>query len=177
MLGQEVEAWVASPVEIEAVLKQFFQEREESMDTLIDELEEAVTAGGENIDDQESLARSTPVVKLLNYILFMAIRDQASDIHLEPFSDEFKIRYRIDGVLFELRSPPNHLAQALISRVKVMANLDIAETRIPQDGRIDLMVSGRKVDIRVSTLPTMFGESCVMRVLDKSVVNLDLAKL
>ena len=177
MLGQEVEAYVAPADEIEAKIKDHFQEREETMESLIDELESQVSSGRQSIDDHESLAKSTPVVKLLNYILFMAIRDQASDIHLEPFEDEFKVRYRIDGVLFELRSPPQHLAIALISRVKVMANLDIAETRIPQDGRIDLMVTGRKIDIRVSTLPTMFGESCVMRVLDKTVVNLDLASL
>ncbi len=175
MLGADVEAYIATEEQVTKLIETHFQERQESMDSLIDELEDA--AASSNIDDQESLAKSTPVVKLLNYVLFMAIRDQASDIHLEPFEDEFKIRYRIDGVLFELRSPPAHLAQALVSRVKVMANLDIAETRIPQDGRIDLNVSGRKVDIRVSTLPTMYGESCVMRVLDRSVVDLDLDKL
>ncbi|MEE9394771.1 MAG: ATPase, T2SS/T4P/T4SS family [Planctomycetota bacterium] len=174
MLGSEVEAVLAPPAEVDRLIDAHFREKQESMDSLIDELE-SVAAG--SIDDQDSLAQSTPVVKLLNYILFMAIRDQASDIHLEPFEDEFKIRYRVDGVLFELRSPPTHLAVAIISRVKVMADLDIAETRIPQDGRIELMVSGRKVDIRVSTLPTMFGESCVMRVLDQSVVQLDLDKL
>ena len=177
MLGCELEAYFADPDQIDEVIKKHFQEREETMDSLLDELEGEVSSGRTNIDDQESLAKSTPVVKLLNYVLFMAIRDQASDIHLEPFEDEFKVRYRIDGILFELRSPPAHLATALVSRVKVMANLDIAETRIPQDGRIDLLVGGRKVDIRVSTLPTMYGESCVMRVLDKSVVNLDLEKL
>ena len=175
MLGADVEAYIATEDQVTKLIEAHFQERQESMDSLIDELEDA--AASSSIDDQESLAKSTPVVKLLNYVLFMAIRDQASDIHLEPFEDEFKIRYRIDGVLFELRSPPAHLAQALVSRVKVMANLDIAETRIPQDGRIDLNVSGRKVDIRVSTLPTMYGESCVMRVLDRSVVDLDLDKL
>ncbi|MCB9833652.1 MAG: type II/IV secretion system protein [Planctomycetes bacterium] len=176
MLGADLEAYYADPDQIDALIKKHFQEREETMDSLLDELEDEVERA-RNIDDQESLAKSTPVVKLLNYVLFMAIRDKASDIHLEPFDDEFKIRYRIDGVLFELRSPPAHLATALISRVKVMANLDIAETRIPQDGRIDLMVGGRKVDVRVSTLPTMYGESCVMRVLDKTVVNLDLERL
>src|SRR5690606_22981138 len=118
-----------------------------------------------------------PVVKLLNYILWQAIRDKASDIHLEPFEDEFKIRYRVDGSLYELEAPPAHLAVALISRVKVMADLDIAETRLPQDGRIELTVGGKPVDLRVSTLPTMFGESCVMRVLDRSVVALDIDNL
>ncbi len=176
ILGCELEAYFAPPDQIDEAIKANFQERAEDMDSLLDELED-LEKSASSIDDQETLAQSTPVVKLLNYVLFMAIRDQASDIHMEPFEDEFKIRYRIDGVLFELRSPPAHLATALVSRVKVMANLDIAETRMPQDGRIDLMVGGRKVDIRVSTLPTMWGESCVMRVLDKTVVNLDLDKL
>ncbi len=176
ILGCELEAYFAEPDQIDVLIKESFQERAEDMDSLLDELE-GLNEGAASIDDQEALAQSTPVVKLLNYVLFMAIRDQASDIHMEPFEDEFKIRYRIDGVLFELRSPPSYLATALVSRVKVMANLDIAETRMPQDGRIDLMVGGRKVDVRVSTLPTMYGESCVMRVLDKTVVNLDLDKL
>ncbi|MFT7617501.1 MAG: type IV pilus assembly protein PilB [Planctomycetota bacterium] len=176
ILGCELEAYFAPPDQIDEAIKANFQERAEDMDSLIDELE-GMDPGASSIDDQDSLSKSTPVVKLLNYVLFMAIRDQASDIHMEPFEDEFKIRYRIDGVLFELRSPPAHLATALVSRVKVMANLDIAETRMPQDGRIDLMVGGRKVDVRVSTLPTLYGESCVLRVLDKTVVNLDLNKL
>lgn len=177
MFGCDVQAFIAKDEEIEQAIKTYFGEKEETLESLIDTLEKDVKSGKQSIDDKESLAKSAPVVKLLNYILFMAIRDKASDIHLEPFEDEFKIRYRVDGVLFELRSPPQHLAIALISRVKVMANLDIAETRIPQDGRIDLTVGGRRVDIRVSTLPTMFGESCVMRVLDRSVVQLDLLKL
>lgn len=176
MLGAKVKAFVAREEEVDALIDAHFTERVETMDSLIDQLE-ADDDARVSIDDEDALARSAPVVKLLNYVLFMAIRDQASDIHLEPFEDEFKIRYRIDGVLFELRSPPQHLAIALISRVKVMANLDIAETRVPQDGRIDLMVEGRSVDVRVSTLPTMFGESCVMRILDRSVVKLDLQML
>ncbi len=133
--------------------------------------------GGVDLEDAEAMAQSAPVIKLLNYILFQAIRDQASDVHLEPFEEDFKIRYRVDGALYELEAPPRHLALALISRVKVMAGLDIAETRLPQDGRIELMIGGRPVDLRVSTLPTMFGESCVMRILDRSVVSLDLAQL
>jgi len=104
----------------------------------------------------------------------MAIKDHASDIHLEPFENEFKIRIRADGVLFEMVPPPRHLALALTTRVKVMANLDIAERRLPQDGRIRLTVGGHPVDLRVSVLPTMFGESCVLRVLDRSVVKLDM---
>ncbi|HIG04602.1 MAG TPA: type II/IV secretion system protein, partial [Planctomycetes bacterium] len=106
-----------------------------------------------------------------------AIKDRASDIHLEPFEKEFKIRYRVDGVLYEMMPPPIQLARAVISRVKVMANLDIAETRLPQDGRIELNISGRPVDLRVSTLPTMYGESVVMRVLDRGQVSLDLENI
>jgi type IV pilus assembly protein PilB len=104
----------------------------------------------------------------------MAIKAQASDIHFEPFENEFKVRYRVDGVLYEMQSPPLHLASPLISRIKVLSNLDISETRLPQDGRILLSVGGKPVDLRVSTLPTIFGESVVMRVLDRSVVKLDL---
>ena len=138
---------------------------------------EEFTASGSgtfDLDDKEAMANAAPVVKLLNFILYQAVRDKASDIHLEPFEDDFKIRYRVDGVLYELKAPPPHLAIALISRVKVMADLDIAETRIPQDGRIELSVGSHPIDLRVSTLPTMFGESCVMRILDRSVVSLDL---
>ena len=122
----------------------------------------------------EEAATSAPVIKLLNFILSSAIRDRASDIHLEPFENEFRVRYRVDGVLYELEPPPVHIATALIARVKVLARLDIAEARLPQDGRIELTVEGRPVDLRVSTLPTLYGESCVLRVLDRSVVSLDL---
>jgi type IV pilus assembly protein PilB len=135
------------------------------------------TTGPIDLEDAEAMARSAPVVKLLNYVFYRAIKDKSSDIHLEPFEDRFKIRYRVDGVLYELESPPQHLATALISRVKVMANLDISETRLPQDGRIELAIGGRPVDLRVSTLPTMFGESCVMRVLDRTVVSLSLDQI
>jgi type IV pilus assembly protein PilB len=107
-------------------------------------------------------------------VMLMAIKDHASDIHFEPFEDEYKLRYRCDGVLYEMVPPPRHLAMAISSRIKVMSNLDIAERRLPQDGRIELNVGGHPVDLRVSVLPTMFGESVVIRVLDRTVVNLDL---
>jgi type IV pilus assembly protein PilB len=110
-------------------------------------------------------------------VLLMAIKDHASDVHFEPFEDEFRIRINADGVLYEMVPPPRHLAFAITTRIKVMANLDIAERRLPQDGRIELTVGGHPVDLRVSVLPTMFGESVVMRVLDRSVVALDLEKL
>src|SRR5207247_3147939 len=120
---------------------------------------------------------AAPVRKLLNMVLLMAIRDHASDIHFEPFEDEYKMRYRCDGVPTEMGPPPRHLAMAISTRIKVMANLDIAERRLPQDGRIELNVGGNSVDMRVSVLPTMFGESVVIRVLDRSVVSLDLNKI
>lgn len=132
------------------------------------------TEGPTNVDPAAEAASSAPVIKLLNFILSQAIKDRASDIHLEPFEGEFRVRYRVDGVLYELEPPPPHLATALIARVKVLSRLDIAESRLPQDGRIELTVEGRPVDLRVSTLPTLYGESCVMRVLDRSVVSLDL---
>src|SRR5438093_1374522 len=113
----------------------------------------------------------------VDLILYQAIQDRASDIHFEPFENEFKIRYRVDGALYEMSPPPRHLALPVISRVKVMANMNIAERRLPQDGRIQKHIAGRSVDLRVSTLPTQFGESLVLRVLDRSIVNLDLEAL
>jgi type IV pilus assembly protein PilB len=140
---------------------------------------EAVAAAkGEGVSgDAEKLAHAAPVVRLLNAVLQQAIRDGASDVHFEPYEDELRIRYRVDGVLYPIESPPAHLGPALLSRIKVLANLDIAETRLPQDGRIELVVESRSVDLRVSTLPTMFGETCVLRVLDRSAVRLDLEHL
>ncbi|MCI0342453.1 MAG: Flp pilus assembly complex ATPase component TadA [Planctomycetales bacterium] len=143
--------------------------------TAVAEDERAATAL--SLDDPAKAAAAAPVVKLLNLILAQAIKDQASDIHFEPFEEEFKVRYRVDGVLYEMKPPSLELAPALISRIKVLANLDIAETRLPQDGRILTSIGGRQVDLRISTLPTMFGESCVIRVLDRAVVSLDLERL
>ncbi|MEE9310926.1 MAG: ATPase, T2SS/T4P/T4SS family, partial [Planctomycetota bacterium] len=128
-----------------------------------------------SVDDDDPDAPA--VVKLLNFLLATAIRDQSSDIHLEPFEDKFQVRYRVDGALLAMESPPKELANSLISRIKVLSKLDISETRMPQDGRIELTIEGRSVDLRVSTLPTMFGESCVMRILDRSNVSLDLDNL
>jgi len=185
----EVKGVVADSEQIAKALDKAYGSEEQVMSTILKEIEEGGLTGtakpGQrrsgsgvtDLEDMEEMANAAPVRKLLNYILYQAIRDRASDIHLEPFEDEFKIRYRVDGVLYELEAPPLHLATALISRVKVMSGLDISETRLPQDGRIDLAIGGRPVDLRVSTLPTMFGESCVMRVLDRSVVSLDLDQI
>jgi type IV pilus assembly protein PilB len=130
-----------------------------------------------DLDELKELSESNPVKKLLNLVLLQAIRDKASDIHFEPFENEYKMRYRIDGVLYEMIPPPKYIAAALSSRIKVMASLDIAERRLPQDGRISLTVQGNPIDLRVSVLPTMFGESVVLRVLDRTQVSFDLAKL
>ncbi len=177
--GCEIQGVVAETALIAAALDRHYREdageAKLRMHQLVQELQQQ--GGKIDLEDKTAMASAAPVVKLLNYILYQAIRDKASDIHLEPFENDFKIRYRVDGSLFELESPPPHLAEALIARVKVMSDLDIAETRLPQDGRIELTVGGRSVDLRVSTLPTMFGESTVMRVLDRSVVSLDLDNL
>ncbi len=127
--------------------------------------------------DAESEASAAPIIRYVDLVMFQAIKEQASDIHFEPFEDDFKIRYRVDGSLYEMAPPPQHLKQAIISRIKVMSNLNIAETRLPQDGRIQKTIGDKSVDMRVSTLPTVFGESVVLRVLDRSSVNLDLENL
>ena len=132
---------------------------------------------GYNVSNLESLANETPIIKFVNLVLYQAVQDRASDIHFEPFEDEFKIRYRVDGALYEMSPPPKHLALPVTSRLKVMSNLNISERRLPQDGRISINLAGRQVDLRVSTLPTQFGESVVLRVLDRTAVTLELESL
>jgi type IV pilus assembly protein PilB len=132
---------------------------------------EDVKAGSMKLDD---LANDVPVVKFVNLVLMQAVQDRASDIHFEPFEEEFKIRYRVDGALYEMAPPPKHLAMPVTSRLKIMANLNISERRLPQDGRITSVINGKQVDLRISTLPTAFGESVVLRVLDRNAVQLDL---
>jgi len=177
--GCEIVGVVADAAKINAGLDKHYQEDAAESKARMSELVSELSQEGGKIDleDKAAMASAAPVVKLLNYILYQAIRDRASDIHLEPFEHDFKIRYRVDGSLFELEAPPPHLAEALIARIKVMSDLDIAETRLPQDGRIELTVGGRSVDLRVSTLPTMYGESTVMRILDRSNVSLSLDNL
>ena len=187
MLGCEVKGAVSNEEMIERALLKHYGSSIETVESVIGEIQES---GGEgygafvsdatetiDLDSLEEMAESAPVRRLLNLVLLQAIKDQASDIHFEPFEDEFKIRYRIDGVLYEMVPPPRHLALAISSRIKVMANLDIAERRLPQDGRIMLNIAGNPVDLRVSVLPTMFGESVVLRVLDRSVLKLDLDRI
>ncbi len=176
-LNKDVSIVVMDPDAVDSLIIQCYGEENSSIDDLLSEISQVDF--GENADDADiaNMANETPIIRFVNLILQQAIRDKASDIHFEPFEDQFRIRYRIDGALYEMAPPPKSLALPVISRVKVLANLNIAENRIPQDGRIKMTISGRPVDLRVSTLPTQFGESVVLRVLDKSVVNLDLEKL
>jgi type IV pilus assembly protein PilB len=186
-LGYDIQLLVATEHEIQKAIERFYGGTSETFESIVsdleedDELERAADAlsgdGPIDITGAEALADSVPVRKLLNMVLLLAIKDHASDVHFEPFEDEFRIRIKADGVLYEMVPPPRHLAFAITTRIKVMANLDIAERRLPQDGRIELTVGGHPVDLRISVLPTMFGESVVMRVLDRSVVSLDLGKV
>jgi len=186
MLSCEVHGVIAAESSVDAAIEKYYATKKAEVDDIVKNIETSSSddiemdfshkEGTINLDLQEQIT-SAPVVKLLNYILVQAIKDQSSDIHFEPFEDDFKVRYRVDGVLYDMLPPPRHLAHAITSRVKVMSQLNIAETRLPQDGRIQLTIDGKPVDMRVSTLPTLFGESVVMRVLDRSVISLDLDRL
>ena len=186
-LGCKIQLVVASEGQVLRAIDKYFNEDVESVEKIIAELDsdqelkqaaqKLGTEGPINLNDVNELVDSAPVRKLLNMVLLLAIKDHASDIHFEPFEEEFRIRIKADGVLYEMVPPPRHLAFAITTRIKVMANLDIAERRMPQDGRIELTVGGHPVDLRVSVLPTMFGESVVCRVLDRSVVSLELANV
>jgi type IV pilus assembly protein PilB len=175
--GMEIAQVVAPPDQIQPLLDKHYGSAEVNIDELLTELENtpdsALTAEGVDLSE----AGSAPIIKYVNTIIARAIHAKASDIHFEPFEKEFKIRYRVDGALYEMAPPPRRLAIPLTSRIKVMANLNIAERRVPQDGRIQTLLAGRQVDLRVSTLPTQYGESVVLRILDRTVVNLDLEKL
>ncbi len=183
-LGHEIRLVVATEAQILKAIDKYFNDDTDSIEKIIDDLQDdedlkvaTSKLGGDgpiNLSDVTELANSAPVKKLLNMVLLLSIKDHASDIHFEPFEDEFRIRIKADGVLKEMPPPPRHLAFAITTRIKVMANLNISERRLPQDGRIELTVGGHPVDLRVSVLPTMFGESIVCRVLDRSVVSLDL---
>ena len=186
VLTKDVQFAVASGAEIAGAISRYYGSEDESMKDMLSnlegELEEAGDllesgARGDDIASVEAAANSRPVVRFVNLVIYQAVQDRASDIHFEPFENEFKIRYRVDGALYEMAPPPRHLALPVTSRLKVISGLNIAERRIPQDGRIQLPVAGRMIDFRVSTLPTQFGESVVLRVLDRSVVSLDLENI
>ena len=181
MLNVECRMFVARPAEIDKMMNIIYPDTEEKMDDVLGEISDIADAvsdtGGIDLAKIEEMSSSAPIKKFVNMVLYQGIKSRASDIHLEPFSDQFRIRYRVDGTLYEMAPPPKHLALSIVSRVKVMSNLNIAERRIPQDGRIELQVAGKPVDLRVSTLPTQYGESVVMRILDRGVVNLQLEAL
>lgn len=185
LLNFKVQGAVSNEEAVTRAIDKYYAGAEESVESLLDQLSDGADMfegvdeadGAIDIATIEEMANQMPVVKLLNLVLLQAIKDKSSDIHFEPFEDEYKIRYRVDGALYEMMPPPRHLSVAISSRIKVMAGLDIAERRLPQDGRIPLTIGGSPIDLRVSTLPTMFGESVVMRVLDRSVVALDLDRI
>ncbi len=183
-LGREIHLMVAPPTKVRAMIDEYYGSEATSLDDVLSQLgdsaELTLREGNEeefNAQAAAQEANAAPIIRFVDLILDKAIAARASDIHFEPFEAEFKIRYRVDGALYEMDPPPRHLALPVISRVKVMSNLNIAERRLPQDGRIQRVVNGKQIDLRVSTLPTAFGESVVLRVLDRSSVNLDLESL
>ena len=175
---KDIMIYVAPAAQIQTMIERFYGSEVSDMEEVLASLAgdaAAKTETGDIVDIEG--ASSAPIVKYVNTVLSQAIQARASDIHFEPFEHEFKIRYRVDGALYEMSPPPRSLATAITSRVKVMSNLNIAERRVPQDGRIQTTMAGRQVDLRVSTLPTQFGESVVLRVLDRTTVQLDIAAL
>ncbi len=181
-VGKEVMAVVADPAVITKLLDKLYAPLSDSFSDILKQMGEdselkELADPAKALPDLTQVADATPIVKFVNLVLFQAVQDRASDIHFEPFEDEFKIRYRVDGALYEMAPPPKHLATPVTSRLKVMANLNISERRLPQDGRIAINLGGKQIDLRISTLPTQFGESVVLRVLDRSAVNLSLDNL
>lgn len=184
VLTRDVTFVLAREEDVKASINQFYGDDSDAVNEMLGALESEIEEVSDSLtladDDQtgiEEAAGAKPVVQFVNLVLFQAVNDRASDIHFEPFEKEFKIRYRVDGALYEMAPPPRRLAMPIISRIKVMSGLNIAERRLPQDGRIQLSVGGRAVDLRVSTLPTQFGESVVLRVLDRTVVSLEVENL
>ena len=185
IVKKDIQLVVADPVAIQKAIEKYYPEESESVSDILKELGEdqeiakevSEVAAKDDAAMMEGLANEAPIVRFVNLVLFQAVQDRASDIHFEPFETEFKIRYRVDGALYEMSPPPKHLALPVISRLKVMANLNISERRIPQDGRISYNLGSRIIDLRVSTLPTQFGESVVLRVLDRNAVNLEIESL
>jgi type IV pilus assembly protein PilB len=184
---KDIQLVVANPADVQQAIDKYYGEQESAdIAGILKELgadeeiaKEVTELGGELTDEAmvASLADKAPIIKYVNLVLYQAVQDRASDIHFEPFENEFRIRYRVDGALYEMAPPPKHLAVPVISRIKVMANLNISERRLPQDGRVNFQLGNRMIDLRVSTLPTQFGESVVLRVLDRSIVNLELESL
>src|SRR6266436_1166333 len=185
IVKKDIQMVVADPAQVEKAIEKYYPEDSESVSEILKELgadeeiakEVKEVAATDNAALMTGLANDAPIVRFVNLVVFQAVQDRASDIHFEPFETEFRIRYRVDGALYEMSPPPKHLSLPVISRLKVMANLNISERRLPQDGRITMPMGNRVVDLRVSTLPTQFGESVVLRVLDRSAVNLEIESL
>jgi type IV pilus assembly protein PilB len=185
VIKKDIVQVVADPADIERAVTRYYGDSQSNVADVLKELgqdneiarETAEAAAAGAAANLETLANEAPIIRFVNLVLFQAVQDRASDIHFEPFEDEFKIRYRVDGALYEMSPPPKHLALPVISRLKVMSGLDISERRMPQDGRISIQIAGRTIDLRVSTLPTQFGESVVLRVLDRAAVNLEIKSL
>jgi type IV pilus assembly protein PilB len=185
IVKKDIQLVVADPVQIEEAIEKYYPQESDSVSDILKELGDDQDIAKEVseaaiLDDaamMERFANQAPIVRFVNLVIFQAVQDRASDIHFEPFETEFKIRYRVDGALYEMSPPPKHLALPVISRLKVMANLNISERRLPQDGRISYPMGNRTIDLRISTLPTQFGESVVLRVLDRAAVNLEIESL
>ena len=178
-LGRTVAVAVAVPIELEAALERLYAELDEGSDAaeMLDDMVADAEPAEEDAERLKDLASEAPVIRLVNQLIARAVETHASDVHLEPFPDRLRIRYRYDGVLHEVEPPPARLQAAVISRIKIMARLDIAERRLPQDGRIKLTVRGHEIDFRVSSVPSLHGEKVVLRVLDRTAVEFDYAKL
>jgi len=185
LVKKDIQLVVADPAQVEKAIEKYYPQEVENVSDILKELgadediakEATEAAVTDDAAMMERFANQAPIVRFVNLVIFQAVQDRASDIHFEPFETEFKIRYRVDGALYEMSPPPKHLAIPVISRLKVMANLNISERRLPQDGRISYSMGNRTIDLRVSTLPTQFGESVVLRVLDRAAVNLEIESL
>ena len=185
IIKESLQLVIVDPVQITKAIERYYPEDSESVTDILKELGEDKEIAKEATELAETddaalmagLANEAPIVRFVNLVLFQAVQDRASDIHFEPFETDFRIRYRVDGALYEMSPPPKHLALPVTSRLKVMASLNISERRLPQDGRINFQLGNRVIDLRVSTLPTQFGESVVLRVLDRSSVNLEIESL
>jgi len=170
--GHDIRVFLAAESQIAEELEKLYGGEESSEGNLIETLGDGFGGDDENIEHLRDLASEVPVIRMVNLIISRAVESRSSDIHVEPFEKDLRLRYRIDGVLHNVDAPPNQMRAAIISRIKLMAKLNIAERRLPQDGRINLKVLGHEIDLRISTLPTMYGESVVMRILDKSNTSL-----
>jgi type IV pilus assembly protein PilB len=185
VIKKDIQLVIADPAAIQKAIEKYYPEQSDSVSDILKELgsdadiarEVHEVEATDNVAMMEDLANVAPIVRFVNLVIFQAVQDRASDIHFEPFETDFRIRYRVDGALYEMSPPPKHLALPVVSRIKVMANMNISERRLPQDGRITFPMGPRTIDLRVSCLPTQFGESVVLRVLDRNAVNLEIESL